>query len=69
MHAALPGFPYNYSIHSLPFSAAEVPGFRWHIEILPRIGSTAGFEWGGGCYINTVPPEDAAQTLRSVDAV
>jgi UDPglucose--hexose-1-phosphate uridylyltransferase len=24
----------------------------------------AGFEWGTGFYINAVPPEDAAATLR-----
>jgi len=26
----------------------------------------AGFEWGSGFYINTVPPEDAARYLREV---
>ncbi len=61
----MPDLPYNYYIHSLPFITDEVPGFRWHIEILPRVGSTAGFEWGGGCSINTIPPEDAAQSLRA----
>jgi len=40
--------------------------FRWHIEILPRLTHTAGFEWGTGFYINPMPPEDAAAFLRSV---
>jgi UDPglucose--hexose-1-phosphate uridylyltransferase len=29
---------------------------------------TAGFEWGTGFYINTVPPEEAAAFLREVEA-
>jgi UDPglucose--hexose-1-phosphate uridylyltransferase len=40
--------------------------FRWHIEILPRLTHTAGFEWGTGFYINPVPPEEAAAFLRGV---
>jgi len=40
--------------------------FRWHIEILPRLTRTAGFEWGTGFYINPMPPEDSATFLRSV---
>ncbi|OYW24826.1 MAG: hypothetical protein B7Z55_01050 [Planctomycetales bacterium 12-60-4] len=63
---AIPDLPYNYVIHSAPFGEPDQPGFRWHIEILPRVGNTAGFEWGGGCFINTVPPEDAARSLRAV---
>jgi UDPglucose--hexose-1-phosphate uridylyltransferase len=40
--------------------------FRWHIEILPRLTRTAGFEWGTGFYINPMPPEESANFLRSV---
>jgi UDPglucose--hexose-1-phosphate uridylyltransferase len=40
--------------------------FRWHIEILPRLTWTAGFEWGTGFYINPMPPEESAAFLRSV---
>jgi UDPglucose--hexose-1-phosphate uridylyltransferase len=42
--------------------------FRWHLEILPRLTQTAGFEWGTGFYINPMPPEDAAAFLRQVPA-
>lgn len=41
--------------------------FRWHIEILPRLTRTAGFEWGTGFYINPMPPEDSAAHLREVE--
>lgn len=40
--------------------------FRWHIEILPRLTHTAGFEWGTGFYINPMPPEECAAFLRDV---
>ena len=40
--------------------------FRWHIEILPRMTQTAGFEWGTGFYINPTPPEESAAYLRGV---
>ncbi len=37
--------------------------FHWHLEIFPRLTKMAGFEWGTGCYINPVSPEDAAEYL------
>ena len=39
--------------------------YHWHVEILPRVTSTAGYEWGTGYYINPKLPEDAAQALRT----
>ncbi|MCA9113652.1 MAG: galactose-1-phosphate uridylyltransferase [Planctomycetaceae bacterium] len=60
--------PCNYVFHSAPFSASELPHYRWHIEILPRLTGVAGFEWGSGCFINPVPPEEAAAFLRDSDA-
>ena len=50
---------------STPRSCAH---YHWHIEIIPRLTKTAGFEWGSGFYINPVPPEDAAAFLREVEA-
>ncbi len=38
--------------------------YHWHIEIIPRLTSVAGFEWGTGLYINPVPPETCAECLR-----
>ena len=56
--------PYNYVLHSAPFDQLELPHFRWHFEIFPRLTRVAGFEWGSGFYINPVFPEDAAKRLR-----
>jgi len=38
--------------------------FHWHVEILPRLSRTAGFEVGTGFFINSVLPEEAARLLR-----
>ena len=40
--------------------------FHWHIEILPRIGGFAGFEYATDCFINLVSPERAAEHYRGV---
>ncbi|SRR5581483_925206 len=41
--------------------------FRWHIEIVPRLFFTTGFEIGTGCCLNTVWPETAAEYLRKIE--
>ena len=55
---------YNYFIHTAPFDTSPLPHYHWHVEIFPRLTTTAGFEWGAGYYINPVPPEQAASILR-----
>ncbi|WP_397568383.1 DUF4931 domain-containing protein [Schlesneria sp. T3-172] len=58
--------PYNYVIHTAPLNEPELPWYRWHLEIFPRLTSVAGFEWGSGFYINPVFPETAAGQLREI---
>jgi UDPglucose--hexose-1-phosphate uridylyltransferase len=58
---------HNYIVHTAPFDVSELPHYHWHIEIIPRLTNTAGFEWGTGFYINPVPPEEAAAFLREVE--
>lgn len=58
---------YNYVLHSAPFPSTDLPHFRWHIELFPRLSRVAGFERGSGFYINAVPPEEAAAFLRDTD--
>lgn len=57
---------YNFWIHSVPLERSQHDDYHWHIEIAPRITQQAGFEFGTGCFINPVAPEDAARRLRSV---
>jgi UDPglucose--hexose-1-phosphate uridylyltransferase len=55
---------YNYLVHTSPFDIDPSDHYHWHIEILPRTTSLAGFELGTGCTINTVLPDRAAAALR-----
>jgi len=66
LHTCLNNPPYNYIIHTAPYENKVGHFYHWHIEVLPRLSHVAGFEWGSGFYINTVPPEDAARYLREV---
>ena len=55
--------PYNYGFHIAP-SAEANEYYHWHIEVYPTLAIWAGFEKSTGMYINTVPPEDAAASLK-----
>ncbi|MEI7542361.1 MAG: galactose-1-phosphate uridylyltransferase [bacterium] len=57
---------YNYMIHTTPVKQQDIDHYHWHIEIMPRVKSIAGFEWGSGFYINPTLPEEAADFLRKV---
>jgi UDPglucose--hexose-1-phosphate uridylyltransferase len=54
--------PYNLVLYTAPLQQ-KVPALHWHCEILPRLTTLAGFEWGTGMYINPTPPELAARYL------
>lgn len=57
---------YNYMIHTAPFGEMHIPHYHWHIEIIPRLTKTAGFEWGTGFFINPTPPEEATIYLKEI---
>lgn len=65
MSQAIENFSYNFMIHSSPFHVSTEAYYHWHIKILPRTTNIAGFEWGTGYYINPVPPEEAAEKLKT----
>ena len=56
--------PYNFVLHTLPFSESTGDYYHWHFEVMPKLTKVAGFEWGSGFYINPTPPEEAARFLR-----
>ena len=60
-----PETPYNYWIQTAPFGAAEIAFFHWRVQLMPRVTSQAGYEWGTGCFVNPVAPETAAEKLRN----
>lgn len=55
---------YNFWIHTAPFHTTCEKSFHWRIELVPRVTTQAGYEWGTGCFVNPVSPESAAQRLR-----
>lgn len=55
--------PYNYGFHIAP-DAESASYYHWHVEVYPKLAIWAGFEKSTGIYINTVPPEDAAASLK-----
>lgn len=54
--------PYNLVLHCAPCGGEGDFHFYW--ELLPRLGRLAGFELGTGMFINPVPADAAARTLR-----
>ena len=67
MDLALNHPPYNFVLHTAPFTDSKNDYYHWHIEIIPKLTKVAGFEWGTGFYINPTPPEDAAKFLRELE--
>jgi UDPglucose--hexose-1-phosphate uridylyltransferase len=63
----VPGADFNWWLHQLPFgtraTAAARESWHWHLEILPRLSSFAGFELATGCHITTLPPDESAALL------
>jgi len=57
---------YNFMLHTLPLQEDNGQSYHWHIEIIPKLTSVAGFEWGSGFYINPTPPEAAATALQEI---
>ncbi len=55
---------YNVFIHEAPFDHGRYRYHHWHLEIVPKISTFAGFELSTGIDINIVDPESAATILR-----
>ncbi len=55
---------YNYVINSAPVADEDEDYYLWHIQIMPRLTSIAGFELGSGMRINVARPEDTARFMR-----
>jgi UDPglucose--hexose-1-phosphate uridylyltransferase len=57
---------YNLIFNSAPCGEDDPCFFLWHVDIVPRLTTPAGFELGSGMPINPVAPEEAAGFLRGV---
>jgi len=66
LYRAVDNPDYNLVMHNAPLRDSCQDYFHWHVEILPRLTTPAGFELGTGIYINTSVPEEIAQYLRGM---
>lgn len=66
LHQGLENPAFNLTFNTAPRGDEGKVYFLWHVQILPRLTTPAGFELGSGMSINTVLPEAAAQYLRDV---
>lgn len=55
---------YNYFIHTAPVDGGKHPYYHWHLEIMPKTSTWAGFEISTGIEISTIEPEHAAAFLK-----
>lgn len=55
---------YNFFIHTAAVRCSLPESYHWHIEIIPKLTSMAGFEWGTGFYVVPTDPVVAARYLR-----
>jgi UDPglucose--hexose-1-phosphate uridylyltransferase len=55
---------FNYVIATSPTDHEDNRFYDWHIIIIPRLTTVAGFEMGSGIYINTALPEETAEFMR-----
>jgi UDPglucose--hexose-1-phosphate uridylyltransferase len=68
LYVGLDNPDFNLTIEMAPRGDEDKEYFHWHIRILPRLTTPAGFELGSGMSINTVFPEEAAAFLRDGDS-
>ena len=67
LYKALKDPAYNMFMHILPLKYDNLSYYHWHIEIVPKISKTTGFEVGTGIAVNQVMPEEAAKFLRDIE--
>jgi len=63
MHAELNNPSYNFVLHTAPSGGGKF--FHFHLELMPRKATHAGYELGEGAYIVDISPETAAKMYGS----
>lgn len=67
LHIGLENPAFNMTLNTAPRGDEGKEYFLWHLQILPRLTTPAGFELGSGMSINTVLPEEATEYLKGVE--
>lgn len=55
---------FNFYFHTAPCDGKDYPHYHWHIEVLPKTSTWAGFELSTGIEISAIEPEESAKYLR-----
>jgi UDPglucose--hexose-1-phosphate uridylyltransferase len=55
---------YNFVFHTAPIKDEGEDYYHWHLQIIPRLTTPAGFEMGSGIFINVSLPEETAKFLK-----
>jgi UDPglucose--hexose-1-phosphate uridylyltransferase len=55
---------FNLTIDTSTTADEDDPYYHWHIRIVPRITTIAGFEIGSGIYISTALPEETSKVMK-----
>lgn len=55
---------YNLWLHTAPCDGRDYHEYHWHLEMVPRVIISAGFEFATGMYLNVMDPAEAARQLR-----
>lgn len=55
---------FNFYLHTAPCDGNDYPHYHWHIEILPKTSTWAGFELSTGIEVSAMEPEESAKYLR-----
>ncbi|MBI2041774.1 MAG: galactose-1-phosphate uridylyltransferase [Candidatus Nealsonbacteria bacterium] len=56
--------PYNFYLHTAPPDGKNYSFYHWHMTIVPKTATWAGFELSTGIEISTIEPERAADYLK-----
>ena len=67
LYAGLNDPDFNFVIHTAPVRDEDQKYYAWHLQILPRITTPAGFEIGSGMSINSSLPEESAEFIRGIE--
>jgi UDPglucose--hexose-1-phosphate uridylyltransferase len=57
---------FNLMVDTTTTEDEEDPHYHWHIRVVPRLTTVAGFEMGSGIYINTALPEATTTFMKQL---
>ncbi|MBI2860429.1 MAG: galactose-1-phosphate uridylyltransferase [Chloroflexi bacterium] len=55
---------FNYTLDTSTTADEDDPYYHWHLRIVPRLTTIAGFEIGSGIYINSSLPEETSRRMK-----